>query len=81
MVLEVRKVIAMLEECCPWYIFTAKQSEMPQISPQILRNTTAKAVGRKDLKKVPRNPGGTGYKKGNTSLVLSTNKSEHFLTT
>ncbi len=51
--------------------------------PQIVRNTTAKAVilGHKNLKKVPRNPGGTGYKKGNTSLVLSTNKSEHFLTT
>ncbi len=25
MALEVRKVITMLEECCPWYIFTVKQ--------------------------------------------------------
>ncbi len=25
MVLEVRKVITMLEECGPWYIFTANQ--------------------------------------------------------
>ncbi len=37
MVIEVIKVITMLEECCPWYIFTAKQKEMLQISPQILR--------------------------------------------
>ncbi len=55
MVLEVRKVITMLEECCLWYIFSAKQSEMPQISLQILRKAAAKSVilGRKNQKKVP----------------------------
>ncbi len=58
MVLEVTKVITMLEECCPWYI---SLQEMLQISPQILRKATAKSVilGRKNLKKVLRNPGGT----------------------
>ncbi len=62
MVLKVTKVITMLEECCPWYILTAKQKKMPQISPQILRKDAAKSVilGRKNQKKVPRNPGGTG---------------------
>ncbi len=38
MVLEVRKVITILEECCPWYIFTAKQET------QILRKAAAKSV-------------------------------------
>ncbi len=58
----VADLITMLEECCPWYILTAKQKEMPQISPQILRKDAAKSVilGRKNQKKVPRNPGGTG---------------------
>ncbi len=61
MVLEVRKLITMLEECCPWYIFTVKPQEFLQISPQILRKATAKSVslGRKNQNKVPRNPGGT----------------------
>ncbi len=30
MVLEVRKVITMLEECCLWYIFTAKHHDYLQ---------------------------------------------------
>ncbi len=53
MVLKVRKVITKLEECCPWYIFTEKQLEMAQISPQILRKAAAKLVilGRKNQKK------------------------------
>ncbi len=34
--LEVRKVITILEECCLWYIFTAKQYET-----QILRKAAA----------------------------------------
>ncbi len=61
MVLEVRKAITMLEECCLWYIFTAKLSKLPQISLQILRKAAAKSVilGCKKLKKVSRNPVGT----------------------
>ncbi len=61
--LQVRKVITMLVECCPRYIFTAKQYEMPQITQQILRKAAAKSVilGHKNLKKVPRNPVGTVY--------------------
>ncbi len=52
MVLEVRKVTTMLEECCPWYIFTAKQKQSLHISQQILRKAAAKSVilGRKNLK-------------------------------
>ncbi len=37
MVLKVKKVISMLEECCACNIFALKQYEIPQISPQILR--------------------------------------------
>ncbi len=52
MVLEVRKVITKLEECCPWYIFTAKQKEMPQISPQIEKSSSKMRNFRpKNLKK------------------------------
>ncbi len=42
---------------------------MPQISPQILRKAAAKSaiLGRENLKEIPRNPGGTDYKRLNAS--------------
>lgn len=56
MILELRKVITMLEECCMWDIFNAEQ-----LVPHILRKAAANSIilGDKNLKKVLRNPGGT----------------------
>ncbi len=58
MVLGVRKVITMLEECFPWYIFTAKQRNAANITANISPNITV-ILGHTNLKKVLRNPGGT----------------------
>ncbi len=58
-VLEVRKVITMFEECCPWYFFTAKQVEMAKILLRILRKAAAKSVILGCKNQRTQNPRGT----------------------
>ncbi len=60
MVLEVRKVMTMLEECCPWYIFTAKIRNATNITANFEKSHSKISHFRpQNLKKVLRNPGGT----------------------